>query len=191
MSQIIKFGGLDVALRSDNTALFSMKLENGIFEEIGNKVWPHIDYNQIGEDLLKIQRHEKFNAIGFDRLGSGEVVKMFNREIPLVPIVSSAPAKQDMIGLVKGLFNKKKLIIHTPRLYQEILEQERIISDAGNILYQHPQGFHDDRFWSMCLAVKVASRYIHGMPKSMIAFSQKPKTERDIEKDIEKTMRDI
>lgn len=168
-----------------------MKLENGIFEEIGNKVWPHIDYNVIGEDLLKIQRHEKFNAIGFDRLGSGEVVKMFNREIPLVPIVSSAPAKQDMIGLVKGLFNKKKLIIHSPRLYQEILEQERIISDAGNILYQHPQGFHDDRFWAMCLSVKVASRYIHGMPKSMISFASKPKTEKDIMKDLEKTMREI
>ncbi|MDE1819165.1 MAG: hypothetical protein KGI19_11255, partial [Thaumarchaeota archaeon] len=64
MGNIIKFAGMDVALRNDNTALFSMKLENGIFEEIGNKVWPHIDYNQIGEDLLKIQRHEKFNAIG-------------------------------------------------------------------------------------------------------------------------------
>jgi len=191
MTILVKFGGLDVANRVDNMALCVLKLENGIFEEIGNKTWPHVDYNDIAEDLLKIQRHERMNAIGFDRLGSGEVVKMFSRELPLVPIVSSMQNKQDMIGLVKGLFNKKKLIIHTPRLYQEIMEQEKVITEAGNITYRHPSGFHDDRFWAMCYAVKVASRYIHNFPRPMMVVSKKPQTERDIEKQLEKDMKDI
>lgn len=165
-----KFGGLDVALRTDNTCLVVLKLEDGVFDQIGQKIWPHIEFKHIADDMLKIQRLEKMKAIGYDRLGVGDGAKqLFSKEIPLRDIVSSQPNKLDMISLVKGLFDQDKLTVHDKDLFREILEQERKVSDAGNILYQHPTGFHDDRFWALCYACSVASYSIAGLPRPRVA----------------------
>jgi len=185
-----KFGGLDIALRVDNTAFICLKLEDGVLEQVGQRVWPHIDYSDIARDMLKIQRHEKMAAIGYDRLGAGDGAKrLFSKEIPLRDIISSLPNKQDMIALVKGLFDSKKLIIKDMDLFREILEQERYISDAGNILYRHPVGFHDDRFWALCYAAAVASRYIQGMPQPRIALAPRQMNlEREADLEIERNL---
>jgi hypothetical protein len=74
-----------------------------------------------------------------------------------------------MISLVKGLFSQDRLVIHDMDLMKEAYEQERKVSDAGNILYQHPSGFHDDRFWSLCYACSVASHAMAGVPRPRIA----------------------
>ena len=57
------FGGLDLASRVDNTALVVLKLENGVLEQIGMKVWPHVSYDVIADDLLKIQAKENCTKI--------------------------------------------------------------------------------------------------------------------------------
>jgi hypothetical protein len=166
----VKFGGLDVALRVDNTALIVLKLEDGILEQVGQKVWPHMSLDKVADDMLKIQQLERMKAIGYDRLGIGDGAKqLFNKEIPLKDIISSQTNKLAMIGLVKGLFNQEKLVVHDKDLFREILEQERKISDAGNVLYQHPTGFHDDRFWALCYACSVASYSLAGIPRPTVA----------------------
>jgi len=52
----VKFGGLDVALRVDNTALVVLKLEDGVLEQVGQKVWPHMALDKVADDMLKIQQ---------------------------------------------------------------------------------------------------------------------------------------
>lgn len=189
----INFGGLDVALRVDNTALCVLKLEDGVLDQIGQKVWPHIPFKQINEDLLKIQHLEKMKAIGYDRLGVGDGAKqLFSKELPLRDIVSSQPNKLDMISLVKGLFDNEKLVVHDKDLYREILEQERKISDAGNVLYQHPTGFHDDRFWSLCYACTVASYSLAGVPRPRVAIQKSKRMgnlEDLVDKEIERQLK--
>ena len=166
----VKFGGLDVALRVDNTALVVLKLEDGVLEQVGQKVWPHMSLDKVADDVLKIQQLERMKAIGYDRLGIGDGAKqLFSKEIPLRDIISSQTNKLAMIGLVKGLFNQEKLVVHDKDLFREILEQERKISDAGNVLYQHPTGFHDDRFWALCYACSVASYSLAGIPRPTVA----------------------
>ena len=167
----VKYGGLDLALRVDNTSLCVLKLEDGILDQVGQKIWPHIAFKEINEDLLKIQNLERMKSIGYDRLGVGDGAKqLFDKQIPLRDIVSSQPNKFDMISLVKGLFDQERLIVHDKDLYREILEQERKISDAGNILYQHPTGFHDDRFWSLCYACAVASHSMSGVARPRLVI---------------------
>lgn len=166
----VKYGGLDIALRVDNTSLCVLKLEDNVLDQIGQKVWPHIAFEAINNDLVKIQRLEKMSAIGYDRLGVGDGAKnLFSKELPLRDIISSQPNKFDMISLVKGLFDQERLTVHDKDLYREILEQERKVSDAGNVLYQHPTGFHDDRFWSLCYACAVAANSMSGVPRPRIA----------------------
>lgn len=189
----VNFGGLDLALRTDNTALVVLKLEDGVLDQIGQKVWPHIEFSEINSALLKIQHLERMKAIGYDRLGVGDGARqLFSKELPLRDIVSSQPNKLDMISLVKGLFDQEKLTVHDKDLFREILEQERKVSDAGNVLYQHPTGFHDDRFWALCYACAVASYSIAGIARPRIAIQQsKRNTDLDtlIDREISKQLK--
>jgi len=185
----VRFGGLDVALRVDNTALVILEMnEDKVFEEYGIKVWPHIHPAKIRDDLLTIQRDVRMNSIGYDRLGTGELIKMFPTELPMHPVISSMPTKQDIIGLIRGMFTAKKLLIHDSDLKREITEQEKYISDAGNILYRHPQGFHDDRFWALGYACYVASKYLIGMPRYIAKVVPKPKS---IDQDFDDMLKNI
>lgn len=144
--------------------------------------------------MLKIQRLERMKAVGYDRLGVGDGAKqLFSKEIPLRDIVSSQPNKLDMISLVKGLFDQDKLTVHDKDLFREILEQERKVSDAGNILYQHPTGFHDDRFWALCYACSVASYSIAGIPRPRVARMSYNRMDLETmaEKELEKALNTI
>ena len=190
----VKFGGLDVALRVDNTALVVLKLEDGVLEQVGQKVWPHMSLDKVADDVLKIQQLKRMKAIGYDRLGIGDGAKqLFSKEIPLRDIISSQTNKLAMIGLVKGLFNQEKLVVHDKDLFREILEQERKISDAGNVLYQHPTGFHDDRFWALCYACSVASYSLAGIPRPSVAKMSNRRVPLDvlIDQEIEKQLKGI
>lgn len=190
----VRFGGLDVALRVDNTALVVLKLEDGVLEQVGQKVWPHMSLDKVADDMLKIQQLERMKAIGYDRLGIGDGAKqLFSKEIPLRDIISSQTNKLAMIGLVKGLFNQEKLVVHDKDLFREILEQERKISDAGNVLYQHPTGFHDDRFWALCYACSVASYSLAGIPRPTVAKMSNKRVPLDIlaDQELERQLKGI
>lgn len=191
----VNFGGLDIALRVDNTCLQVLKLEDKVLEQRGQKVWPHMAFRDINEDLLKIQRRERMQAIGYDRLGVGDGAKqLFSKEIPLRDIISSQPNKLDMISLVKGLFDQERLMVHDKDLFREILEQERKISDAGNVLYQHPTGFHDDRFWALCYACAMASHSMAGVARPRVAVQNFPRSgtlEQMAAKELDKALNTV
>ena len=191
----VKYGGLDVALRVDNTAFCCLKLEDGQLEQIGQKIWPHISFQEIADDMLKIQHRERMHSIGYDRLGVGDGSRqLFSKQLPLRDIISSQPNKFDMISLVKGLFSQEKLVVHDRDLFREILEQERKISDAGNVLYQHPTGFHDDRFWALCYACAVAAHSMSGVVRPRVAVQKSVRSgnlEQLAEKALEKALNTV
>ena len=191
----VRFGGLDLALRVDNTAFCCLELEDGILDQIGAKVWPHIGFKVISEDLLKIQHRERMHSIGYDRIGIGDGAReLFSKELPLRDIISSQTNKFDMISLVKGLFDQDKLVVHDRDLFREILEQEKKISDAGNLLYQHPTGFHDDRFWALCYACAVASHSMSGVARPRVAIQRSERftnLEQMAARDLDKALQTV
>ena len=63
MSTSVKFGGLDLALRVDNTVLEVLTLEDGILDQTGQKVWPHMKFSEINDDLVKINKLERFKCV--------------------------------------------------------------------------------------------------------------------------------
>lgn len=176
----VYFGGLDPALRVDNAALVVLKLEGNILEEVGLRIWKHIDYDIIAQDLLKIQQKLRMVSISFDRLGSGEAIRVLTKELPMREVISTQQKKLDIIGLMRLLFNQKRLIIHSRDLYREIMEQEWHKSEAGNMLYRHPQGFHDDRFWALGFACDGAENYLKGMKRPVAVFVNDKKAEEDL-----------
>jgi hypothetical protein len=186
----VMIGGLDIALRVDSTAFFSCILRpDNVLEQHALKQWPHVDPGQILNDLKTINDKFHYAVIGFDRLGTGEIIQMAHKSIPFNEVVSSMPMKYDIIGLINERFSQKKLIIHDSELFKECTEQEKIISEAGNVLYRHPLGFHDDRFWAMGMAVKAADRFLRGMTVTKIhiaAYTPPESLEERVERELQK-----
>jgi len=171
------------AIRVDSTCLegVELKMREGVLDQISQKVWNHSDYDIIARDMLKIQQFELFRSIGYDRTGVGDGARrLFNKQIPLRDILLSAPKKFEIITTMKGLIAQEKLFIHDKDLYREILEQEKIISEAGNPLYRHPTGFHDDRFWALGLAVDQAAPFVLGRPMPSIAVAERQRSLSDL-----------
>lgn len=192
MDHTSKFGGLDIAIRVDSTCLEGLELnmQEGVLDQISQKVWNHSDYDTIARDMLTIQQHELFRSIGYDRTGVGDGARrLFNRQVPLRDVLLSAPKKFEIITTMKGLIAQEKLFIHDKDLYREVLEQEKIISEAGNPLYRHPTGFHDDRFWALGLAVDQAAPFVLGRPMPSIAVAQRNRSLTELADDA--IMKDI
>jgi hypothetical protein len=191
----VLFGGLDIAQRTDNASFLMLERhEDGVFEEVGLKVWPHINFDKVGDDIGKIWMAERMHSIGYDRLGIGETAeKILPPYLPLHAIVSSQPAKHRMINMVAGMIQSHKLIIHTQILYEEILAQQKKISDAGNVLYYHLNGQHDDRFWSLCYACEMASTAIGGVLNHTGGFTASRTVDIDtlLKQDIQKGLDSI
>jgi len=173
-----KFGGLDLAKRTDNSALVILTLKEGILYHTAHKIWPHVDYKTQVEDLIRIQEKERMNKIGVDRTGVGDaVMDMFPHLLRKTckQIVMTMPKKLEIIDVVQSLFQSDKLKLHpsySVELVEEILAQERSKTDAGNIIYKHPPGAHDDRFWALAYACYTASPYIAGVPIPTLAVSE-------------------
>jgi len=174
-SEIIRIGGLDLAERIDATAFQGLEWTGQYLKDQGKAKWQHTKYPIILSDLKKIQDKFNYDLIGFDETGGGiPIGEWFGEELPMEPISFTMASKLDMISVVKFLFQYGILKVKKgDELVQEILEQEKIKTDAGNIVYRHPQGRHDDQFWAMAIACFIAVPYIVGMaPASITTFNQ-------------------
>lgn len=175
---VLRFGGYDPAKRVDASSLSIVTLTNGVIYHTGQKNWIGINYKEQADDMLEIQHVEHMHTIGVDRSGVGdavmEVFPSYLQDI-MIPIVSTQQRKLEIIDLVKGLFNNDKLKLHpqhSHELKKQILEQEQIKTDAGNITYKHPQGRHDDMFWALGYACYIAAQYINGLPRITVAVAE-------------------
>lgn len=146
---------------------------DGILYEYAEKLWQHIDYSIIAEDIAHYHKKIKFNRIGFDRTGVGDaVMELFRPKNIFEPIVFSNASKIQMINLTQGLMQQGKLKVKMGgELEKEIKEQEWDFSDAGNIIYRHPTKTHDDLFWALCIACNVAARSIEGIARPVMRTS--------------------
>lgn len=159
------FGGLDLAKRVDYSAFVLLELKDGHLTQRGQKIWPHINYRVVANDMYKINQKYRMRLIGFDRSGVGDgAQELFSRELPMKPIISSLPTKMEIINFLHSLFHNKKLLIKDKELYKQILEQEEHKSEAGNILYRHPSNRHDDLFWALGYACYAAKGMLQGRP---------------------------
>lgn len=184
-------GGVDFAKRTDLSAFIALKWKNGTLTQIGQKTWSRINYKKQADDLLLIQRKIKCNKICYDRTGVGDAaIELFSKEIPMEEVISSMPTKIKIINLIHALFQNNRLIIKDKELYKQVLEQEKHISDAGNELYRHPSGRHDDLFWALGYACYAAKDHLGGVQKVSIGVGKKiepQNTNKRINKMIEST----
>lgn len=196
-SHPMRFGGIDLAKRSDHSAIIILKYDNGILKQEGHYEWPHVNYAVVAKDTAIIHSKMPMELIGFDRSGVGDAAsELFDKSmLPLTPIVSTMNRKIDMIRIVRALFNKGILKVdQNTKLPEQIQEQEEYISKAGNSLYNHPTGRHDDMFWALAFACFVAVPFILNQTPPSIKQGYDDMyhfKERDIDAEIEQLMGNV
>lgn len=160
------FGGLDLGKRIDASAFVLLEHRpDGILIQKGQKTWDGVNYKTVAEDMLKIQRKYRMFKLCFDRTGVGDAAQeLFSKEIPMEEVITSLPVKIEIINFLHSLFQNKRLIIKDKTLYDQVLEQEKHISEAGNEIYRHPSNRHDDVFWALGYACFAAKPIITGIP---------------------------
>ena len=168
----MRFGGLDLAKRTDHSALEVLKIKDDILVEEAFMVWDHVNYGQVAKDLHKIYKSKTMSVIGFDRTGVGDAaIELFDViTLPLEPIIMTNNRKIECVNAVQTMFQTGQLKISSKSPVREQIELQQVKkSDAGNLIYQHPSGTHDDLFWGLAYAVFVAVPFIaHGTDAPVI-----------------------
>jgi len=179
-----KFGGLDLAKRVDSSVLIVLTLKDSVLYHTAHKIWDKVNYKTQAEDMMNIQEIERMNKIGVDRTGVGDaVLELFPLWLQktMHQIVMTQPRKLEIIDTVHSLFNQDRLKLHpdySEELTTQIYEQERIKSEAGNIIYKHPSGGHDDMFWALGFACYIAAPYVRGIPLPTLAVAKTDRYEQ-------------
>lgn len=191
----MRFGGLDLAKRTDHSALEILKMKGDILIEEGFLQWGHVNYGQVARDMHKIHKLKSMNIIGFDRTGVGDAaIELFDTiTLPMEPVIMTNNRKIECVNAVQTMFQTGQLKIGSKSPVREQLEMQQVKkSTAGNLIYEHPSGTHDDLFWGLAYAVYVAVPYIAGGDHPPIirrgADSLIQQNHTDIDKELEKML---
>lgn len=162
-NKVVRFGGLDLAKRTDHSALEILKIDGDKLVEEAFMQWGHVNYGKVAKDLHTIFGKYPMTIIGFDRTGVGDAaIELFDViTLPMEPIVMTNNRKIECVNAVQTMFQTGQLKISSKSPVREQIETQQVKkSDAGNLIYQHPSGTHDDLFWGLAYAVFVAVPYI-------------------------------
>ena len=161
----MRFGGLDLAKRTDHSALEILKMKDDILIEEGFMQWGHVNYGQVARDLHQIHKKKPMNIIGFDRTGVGDAaIELFDTiTLPMEPVIMTNNRKIECVNAVQTMFQTGQLKIGSTSPVREQIEMQQVKKSlAGNLVYEHPSGTHDDIFWGLAYAVYVAVPFIAG-----------------------------
>ncbi len=156
----------------DQAAFVLLEYVDGVLKQKGQKTWDKINYKRQAMDLYKINQKYRMTKLCYDRSGVGDgAVEFYPKQLRLEEVVSTAQKKQEIINLVHSLFQNGKLSITDKKLHNQLLDQVRYISNAGNTLYRHPTGRHDDIFWALGYACYAARDHFLGIPRMRMSRS--------------------
>jgi phage FluMu gp28-like protein len=160
------YAGLDFAKHQDYSAFTLIEDTETKLLLRHQKIWPHeIPYAAIIGWIKVIQdRLGEFRCLRADKTGVGDYIveDMQNAGIMNVEGVNfTLPRKQEMASLLKQRMANKRYYYpyfnwHKPYRgeYVAELNVERFeLRKDGTIAFNHPQGTHDDVFWSTALAL--------------------------------------
>lgn len=169
--------GEDLAKVRDFSAYISLSIVDSVAKLKRIHQWPHVDYSVVMKDTARFYREDRASAIHVDQGNSGEpIIEQYRLAYGLnvEGIGFTTPSKVSMNEFGRNMMQRAKeknppyVLLPTKasrnplirELWQQIAEQERLISGAGNTHFAHPEGRHDDLYWTLMLALNAARRYL-------------------------------
>ena len=153
------YTGTDLGLKHDYSAVALVK-------KVGQEVYlMHLRRFKLGTEFASVlgwirilnDRCQSVHRNLIDQTGMGEFFVQEAVKSGLKNtqgIMLSLPSKQEVLGYLKQLMEARRLqIFYDVDLINEVHLERYELSKVGQIMFSHPQGTHDDRFWSLALAV--------------------------------------
>jgi len=152
------YAGVDLAKKEDFSVVAVLRRDPDAFRLIHLKIFPQgTEYVGIINYLKALsERLKTIHKVLVDQTGVGEaVLEQAEKTVPnLDGVVLTAPAKQEILGYLKLMMQEKRVLFPYELDFLQELNVERFeLSKSGQILFSHPAGTHDDRFWAFALAV--------------------------------------
>jgi len=152
---------VDLAKKEDFSVIALLRKDPDALRLIHLKIFPQgTEYVGVTGYMKALgERIKTIHKFLVDQTGVGEAVleeaKSSLRGIAEVDgAVLTAPKKQEILGYLKLMMQEKRVLFPYELDFLQELNVERFeLSKSGQILFSHPSGTHDDRFWAFALAV--------------------------------------
>ncbi len=162
--------GLDLAKYQDYAVLTVIEKRDRLRIVCCHR-FPHgTEYGAIiGQVKDLLNRWERVCQVWIDQTGLGEYVwEDMSKTIPVLTGVKfTQEQKQSLAQALRQAFIEKELLFpYDPDLIEELHCEQYSLTKSGSYVFSHPQSSHDDRFWSLALAVTAAKSQVSGIPVS-------------------------
>jgi hypothetical protein len=170
------YAGLDLGKYQDYSVLAVVQIEDNSIKLIHMHQFPlRTPYaSVIGYVKTLCDRWQTINKVLVDMSGVGDYIveDMVNAGITEAEGVKfTQETKEKMAQWLKQCMVQKRLKIpYDSDLIAELNIERFELTKEGKIRFSHPEGTHDDRFWSLALAVAATRQEAEGKPDSFIFF---------------------
>ncbi|MEM2971311.1 MAG: terminase family protein [Candidatus Bathyarchaeia archaeon] len=153
------YAGLDLGKHRDYSVLAIVQTENSTLKLVHMRRFPlHTPYaSVIGYVKALCDRWQTINKVLVDMTGVGDYIAedMVNAGINQTEGVKfTMETKEQMAQWLKQCMADKRLKIpYDSELIAELNTERFELTKEGKIRFSHPENTHDDRFWSLALAV--------------------------------------
>ncbi|RJS76249.1 hypothetical protein CW667_05695 [Candidatus Bathyarchaeota archaeon] len=153
------YAGLDLGKHQDHSVFTIVKTEESSIKLIHIHQFPlQTPYASVIGYVKTIRdRWQTINKILVDMTGVGDYIveDMKNAGISQTEGVKFTQETKEQLAtfLKQNMINKHLKIPYDPELIAELNIERFELTKEGKIRFSHPQGAHDDRFWSLALAV--------------------------------------
>ena len=153
------YAGLDLGKHQDHSVFTIVKTEESSIKLIHIHQFPlQTPYASVIGYVKTIRdRWQTINKILVDMTGVGDYIveDMKNAGISQTEGVKFTQETKEQLAtfLKQNMINKRLKIPYDPELIAELNIERFELTKEGKIRFSHPQGAHDDRFWSLALAV--------------------------------------
>jgi len=170
------YAGLDLGKYQDYSVLAAVQIEESSIKLIHMHQFPlRTPYaSVIGYVKTLCDRWQTINKVLVDMSGVGDYIveDMVNAGIGEAEGVKfTQETKEKMAQWLKQCMVQKRLKIpYDSELIAELNIERFELTKEGKIKFSHPESTHDDRFWSLALAVAATRQEAEGKPDSFIFF---------------------
>lgn len=145
--------GVDVAASVDYTVISVMDVQskNLVYKDRFNRV----DYNVLEDRLESLYKHWHLDMMKIEANSIGQPVidHLFNRNMNIIPFMTTASTKQPLITNLQSAFEHGEIgIFNDQVLIGELLSFKSKRNASGSFSYSAPDGMHDDCVMSLALA---------------------------------------
>lgn len=149
------FAGVDLGKRADYSVISAVEKDGDLLKLVFHKQFDlETPYPQVIGALKRMHELAQFKKIMVDRTGVGEAVLDEISDLPVDGVMFTEQRKANMMGGLKVKMEQGNLAISYDRdLCDQLNEQQYEYKKTGRLHFWHPLGRHDDRLWSLALAV--------------------------------------